>query len=315
MGEEFDVLVESKENEDGLIIVSKNGVVSKDSFIIEEQLPRPDAFFCFFDDILKLERFSAEIKIPEKKEAVFLFDYGRPLGFDLKGIEQSENGDFISAYQDGAGALTAKVVAVSRALKAEITSEVASLLFAALVLETNGFKQLTDKNIFSLANFLLLRGADAGTVIDILNDEKTDSFVQLLGRSAARTQYDEALAVLWVFLQASDFEKTKNTPSLNLVLRLMKELENMAKQSKVLAFFWQKGKEVWVVLKSREHETLLNLANMFNLRANSDYIVTGPYENFSEAEIKTRDILREVKIKEKQDIYFNGEEEKLDFNL
>lgn len=262
-----------------LIISPKQGRLVKEALIFEETLPEPDTLICFFNnDFKKLDYFKGNFKLPESPANLIFM----PLSDDELFI------------QDKKKILTEKITDFLHGLEINFSPQIINLLFASLVLETNKFKYYLNKDVFSLANFLLGRGADAKLVMDILESQRTDSFVQILGRAAARTHYDEKYNALWTFLQSADFEKTNNVPSLNLVLKIMKDLESIAKSARVYSFFWQKESEIWIVLKSGDKDYLSKISKKLELEFKSDYLVIGPFENFSEAEMKAREALNNI---------------------
>lgn len=264
------------ENDDffSLVITPKQGRFVKEDVVFEDALSEPDAVLCFAGNEKILEGASGKIKIPESRGNVILF--------------HSELNDL--------KILTEKIVDLLQLLQIDFSLPILNLLFASLVLETGRFKNFAGPSVFSLANFLLSRGADPYAVYEILDNERTDSFTQITGRAAARSHYDENLEALFVFLQESDFEKTNNFPSLNLILKIIREFAYIAKLPKIYAFFWQKEDGIFTVLKSEDNNYLLELSNIFNSPLQSDYFLTGPYKNFSEAELATREALVQMKL-------------------
>jgi len=264
------------ENDDffSLVITPKQGKFAKENVVFEDALPEPSAILCFADSEKILESAVGKIKIPESRENIILF----------------------FSETDGSKILTEKITDLLKLLQIDFSIPILNLLFASLILETGRFKNFANSTVFSLANFLLSRGADPYAVYKILDNERTDSFTQITGRAAARSHYDENLEAMFVFLQETDFEKTNNSSSLNLILKIIKELKHIAKLPRVYAFFWQKKDEIFTVLKSDDNNYLLKLSNAFQSSLQSDYLLTGPYKNFSEAELKIREALVQAKL-------------------
>lgn len=264
------------ENDDffSLVITPKQGKFVKEDVVFEDALPEPDAVLCFAGSEKILETAVGKIKIPENHENIILLFDGT----------------------DGSKILTEKITDLLKLLQIDFSVPVLNLLFASLVLETGGFKNFVSGTVFSLANFLLSRGADPYAAYDILDNERTDSFTQITGRAAARSHYDENLEAMFVFLQETDFEKTNNSPSLNLILKIIRELEYIAKLPRIYAFFWQKKDGIFTVLKSEDNNYLLELSNVFQSSLESDYFLLGPYKNFSEAELKIREAFVQTKL-------------------
>lgn len=92
----------------------------------------------------------------------------------------------------------------------EITGDEISpnLLFASLLLETNGFKKNITEGSLNLGQKLLALGADKKIIDEILNSELSLSIAQILGRALARTRFSEYPQSNWSFISKNDFEKT-----------------------------------------------------------------------------------------------------------
>ena len=253
------------ENFFSLVITPKNGRLTKDVAIFEEALPEPEAIFCFFEEKEKLDNFKNLIISPAKENIFFLVP--------------------------GENSLTEKIAGLFQFLNINFSPFILNTLFSALIIETNNFKDYSNKEIFSLANFLLSRGANGNLIKEVAEKEKTNSFIQLFGRMLARTYYDEALNVSWSFLGKRDFEKTKTEPNSNFILKIVKEMEAFGKCSEISVCCFQKENGVFAFLKALEKSLLLNLAQKLNTSLQSDYIIAGPFKNFSEAEIKIKEIL------------------------
>lgn len=272
-----------------LVITSQNGPLKKEITIFEETLPEPDAVLCFFKDRQKMENFKSAIKFPEEKN-ILIFD-------DL-----NENLAAETSLPPPRKIYTEKMINLFQILSFDFSPSVLNLLFGALVVETNNFKDYSNKEIFSLANFLLGRGADAKTLKNILENGKTNDFIRLTGRAAARSHYEEQNEVSWSFLAKKDFEKTNHSPSLEVILRVIKEAEKLIKSAKIFVLCWQaqlenssltgqKEEAVFGLIKSGEKFLLSDLAEKLNLQLQSDYLLAGPFQNFSEAEIKIKEAM------------------------
>lgn len=256
-------------NENGdffsLVITSQKGRITKELAIFEEALPEPDMVFCFFGDSEKLENFKDKLKLPTNDKIIF--------------FEPNEK-----------NAATEKIVDLFKLLNADFSPALSGLLFASLIVETNNFQDYSNKDVFSLANFLLSREADANLIKEIMEKEKTNSFVRLLGRAGARTHYDENQNISWSFLAKNDFEKTGAEPSAGLILKISQELEKIKKPAKISVFCWQNN-GVFAFLKTLEKSLLLDLAQKLNTSLQSDYFIAGPFQNFSEAEMKIKEVI------------------------
>ena len=286
------VIKELSYNEDNdffsLVITSNNGKLAKETAIFETIMPEPQAVFCFFENKENLENFKPLLKFPVEENIIFLNH--------LAGHSVPDKSD--TKYPT----ITGRIANLMQLLEMNFSAPVLNFLFAALVVETNHFKDYSDKEIFSLANFLLGRGASADAVRDILENQKTNSFIQLTGRAAARSHYEEQLGVSWSFLSDKDFEKTSHSPSLELILKVTKEIVRFIKKAEIFVICWkntlapatefnQPEKTVLALIKSLDNSFLRDTAQKFGVQPQSDYLVVGPFQNFSEAEIKIRETL------------------------
>jgi len=158
----------------------------------------------------------------------------------------------------------------------------ANLLFASLLLETNGFKKKVTEGSLNLGQRLLFLGADKKIIDEILNKEFSLSFAQILGRTLARTRLNKFLQSNWAFISKKDFEKAciKNidTP---LIRRITREIIEIIPRQPTFVTLWEdKENNVWALLTTEEEKNKKE--------------VIGPYKSFSEAELKIQQMLKEI---------------------
>lgn len=179
-------------------------------------------------------------------------------------------------------------------------NNLSNLLLATLLLETNNFKKKVNENSLNLAHHLFSLGADKKFIDEILNKEFSLSFAQILGRTLARTRLNEPLQSNWAFISSQDFTKAgiKNQDVL-MVRRLVNKINELVPSQPIFITLWEDNeRKVWSLMT---HETESSSSGIFEKLSNhlgpgrkEDFIVTGPYKSFSEAEIKIKQILKEI---------------------
>lgn len=121
---------------------------------------------------------------------------------------------------------------------------------------------------------------------------------QLIGRALARTHYDENLYSNWTFLKASDFEKTKTKGNKETIVGIFEKIKSFLQDAKFHFIFWEELKENQSKISGfvfGKNENSLNfLANSLGAQIQSEYFFTPPFDNFSEAEITTRKLLKKL---------------------
>lgn len=95
------------------------------------------------------------------------------------------------------------------ALSADISSDIATALYAGIVSSTDSFqKPSTTPRSFSLAAKLIEQNADKESVIQYLVKTKPLSLLKLVGRLYARLRYDKHAGLFWSVLQPIDFSES-----------------------------------------------------------------------------------------------------------
>lgn len=110
-------------------------------------------------------------------------------------------------------------------LSADVTSDVATALYAGIVSSTDSFqKPSTTPRSFSLAAKLIEQNADKEAVIQYLVKTKPLSLLKLVGRLYARLRYDKHVGLFWSVLQPIDF--TESATQTSDLADAMRELTN-----------------------------------------------------------------------------------------
>ncbi len=267
------------ENEDFFsLVLTTNSALNKETAIFEKALPEPEAAICFFDDHQKLNDFKPFLTLPQKDKLMFLNS--------KSSLQNSDDADRKKT-------LTEKVINLTELLDTGFSQNILNLIFAALTIETNNFYDFAGKEIFSAANFLLGKGAEAKKINEILQRQKTNSAVQFMGRFMARTYFDEQLNVSWSFIPKKDFDKTGADPSPQNMMSVEREIEKSIKSAKTYVICWQLNLEIFSIIKSSSR-LLEDLSIKFDASLNNDHLLLRHFKNFSEAEIKIKEALVEL---------------------
>lgn len=175
-------------------------------------------------------------------------------------------------------------------------SSIANALLASIFSETSQLQENISEKVLALASSLIRLGADKEKINGILND-KNAPFAKLLGRALARSQTNESLKSVWTFLSEQDFEKTGVVPNASVFNKIIKKIKSFVEDRPVFVAIWQYRNEVWAIIKisdknNGEMAEKLELSLLAE-KENGD-LISGPYKNFSEAEIKIQSALKDL---------------------
>lgn len=246
------------------IVISPKSRLEPSSLSIEKAPYETDGAFCFCDDQTFLEKIDAPIIKPNKDKVIYIAGNEHTLSEKIADI----CGTFGPTSQ-----------------------EIATLILGVLILETENM-QKASPDIFALANQLILNKADYEKIAGIVSKEKSLDQARLFGRALARTTIDTALKTAWTFLKADDFEKTKLAPVKANILLILKRLR-LAIEEQVLYVICYQTEKIQTMFWSRNKQLLENLAGRLGSRPESFYFFGPQFENFSEAETKIRNLLKE----------------------
>lgn len=245
-----------------LKILSKEAKIERGDIIFESRSTAVDALICLGSTDINFDYFRDKVTLPGGEKIIFVVPDDKTL--------------------------SEKVFEIIRGTEAESIEKtsIPNLLLAALLLETNNFRKKVTEGSLNLAQHLLSLGADKKFVDEIIKKEISFSFAQILGRALARTRLNEPLQSNWTFISNQDFEKAgiKNADS-SLVLRIVNKINEIIPSRPIFIALWEdKENNIWALsvpeTEEGEKEIFEKLA--------------GPYKNFSEAEIKIQQALKEV---------------------
>jgi hypothetical protein len=264
-----------EDNDDflSLIITSENSGLQKNEIAFEPIPPKAEAAFCFFEpsETDTLQEFENQLVLPPQEKIIFL-----TAGTDITFSE--------------------KISRIIKTIAPDSFSspQISTLLFASLITETDNFLRPVSQEVLRFGSELLSLAADKEKIRAILNQNKTISLARLLGRALARTHVDEALDVSWTFLSQKDLEKTENlNPSASFLYEIVRQLRELVPFRALSLLFWQNDRNIFALAATNEEKNLLPLASRLdNAKLQSRYLSAGPFNNFSEAELLFRKILK-----------------------
>ena len=179
-------------------------------------------------------------------------------------------------------------------------SPVPDLVLAALMAETDQLQNNIGAETLALASSLLKLGADKEKIAVIMSD-KSQTFARLLGRTLARSYPNESLKSMWTFVAEQDLKKTGNEPSPALFGKIMKKIKKILEPRPFFVLIWQSKQEVWAMIsvssrpERRDGQSIEEKLTISLLaKKENGNLISGPYKNFSEAELKIQTVLKEI---------------------
>jgi len=263
-----------------LLITGGNNILTANDLQLEVLPSEAEAIFCLFEDPEKLNYYQNKIQLPAPEKRIFLTPNNKTI--------------------------TEKTFELIKIINPNLLEkeEINTAFFAALITETNNFSEKTTKDTLALASQLLEKGAQKEIITRILDQEKKTPFIQLSGRTLARTYINEQTKISWSFLNEKDVQKTNNAPlSPILSYQLLKKIKGLLPRLNTHILSWQSAHEVYSTIMSGEGKDknhLLSLAKKLNVKTQNPFFVTGPFESFSRAEVHIKQALREHNLIEKE---------------
>ena len=177
-----------------------------------------------------------------------------------------------------------------------INPSVSEILLASLLTETNQFQENINEKALGLASSLMKLGANKEKINNIFND-KNASFAKLLGRALARSQPNESLKSVWSFISEQDMEKTGAVPNFATFDKVLKKMKMFLEPQPIFVVLWQHQQEVWAMINistKNNNEMTEKIRSFLSATKEDGNLISGPYKNFSEAEIKIQSALKDV---------------------
>ncbi len=257
-----------EENDFFSIIISPKSALEPSAVSIEKSPHEMDAAFCFFADVDGWKKITAPIERPPAEKTVYVSGGEKTAAEKISGIHE--------------------IINDSRPMP----QSTATLLLASLIYETDNF-QKQNNGIFGLADTLIGAGADRKAVEEITLADKKIEAAQILGRALARTTAEEELKTSWTFLTKNDFQKTGFAPSKENALLILRKARSNIIPTPCSVLCYENGEEVEALVYHEDKNVLGSLALVLGAIPQSPYFFASGFKNFSEAETKIRNLLKE----------------------
>lgn len=170
-----------------------------------------------------------------------------------------------------------------------------NLLFASLLAKTDQFRRDLDKKNLQLATSLINLGADSKLITNLINDTRP-ALTRLFGRALARSYPNESLKSAWSFLSSDDLDKTGRIGQPDIFEKIITGLKRFFPQSPIIVLLWGNKNEVrgMILPDSQQNDLIKKLEAVLMCPRHAEILTVGPYKNFSEAEIKIQNALKEI---------------------
>ena len=190
--------------------------------------------------------------------------------------------------------LSQKVFDIAESLDADLSRnpEFVTLLYAALVYETRNFKNPVNEEIFDFAKNILKYGAAKEKISEIINASKNIPYSQILGRALARTKIDPGTSSSWTFITKSDFEKSALLNEQFAPAVLVDSIRENIPQVKNSLVFFEESPGVRCFVHSEDEQIIKKLSRGLGQPQNGQYIYSGKFGSFTDAERVMRDLLK-----------------------
>ncbi|TSC80323.1 MAG: hypothetical protein G01um101429_173 [Parcubacteria group bacterium Gr01-1014_29] len=120
--------------------------------------------------------------------------------------------------------------------------------------------------------------------------------MKLLGRALLRSYREDDTNTFWAFLPKEDFQKTNQSDT--ILPALIRSMRRFMKLPLLVVVLWQSPKDttknVHILLSSTDPHTLTKLADAAETPAKDDMIIVRSFENFSEAELEARKLIKQI---------------------
>lgn len=266
-------LEEVRFQEDGRsIIITPKAKINRSDIEIIELKPDAEAGFFFSpyaDDFIKT--LSLHVVVPPREKIVFFTENKRTLAEKIFDVYDALDGTYTE-------------------------TPFATLAYASLAGETENFQKNISAETFEAARKLIEFGADKNALRAIEERKKRISSANLFGRALARTRIDERAASSWTFLTEKDFEKTGKAFVGSYPLpQFMRTLRAALPQTHASFLLWENGGKIDACLYSENEKMISFFAEHLGKSDSSAHVIMNGFANFSEAEIKIRELLKAAK--------------------
>lgn len=248
--------------------------IVREEITIEQKPAKIDAVFCFSNNENVLSQIKEKGIVPDKKNIMFL---------------SPEN-----------GTISEQVLNIVKILNIkEHKKEIAELLLASLIVETENFSKHFSPESLEAGKDLLEMGANKKIISTVLEREKQTPILQILGRALTRTRIKDETKTSWTFLSKEDFEKSGElNPDASTIIQITQRLRSLSPAQPTMIILWQDGDGIQVMIKNfddtkESRDKMLLLSEKAACPLQNDFFVMGPFKSFSEAELQTQKMLKE----------------------
>jgi len=128
------------------------------------------------------------------------------------------------------------------------------------------------------------------------NIERSIQFAQILGRALARTRENKLFLSSWSFISLDDIKKAKvESKSVNFFNYVLEEVIRNIPPQPIAIIFWQDKNGIWCIIKPNSRKDIFEkMKEKSTFSSKDNYLLAGPYTNFSEAEIGIRRSIKEI---------------------
>lgn len=120
--------------------------------------------------------------------------------------------------------------------------------------------------------------------------------MKLLGRALLRSYMEDDTNAFWAFLPKEDFQKTNQVDA--VLPDLIRSMRRFMKLPPLVVVLWQSPedttKNVHILFSSADPYILKKLAEAAETPAKDDMIIVRSFENFSEAELEARKLIKQI---------------------
>jgi len=137
---------------------------------------------------------------------------------------------------------------------------------------------------------------DAPITLPTSNKTRSNQFAQILGRALSRTRENKLFLSSWTFISLEDLKKTKaESTSPSFFHNILEEVTRNIPPQPLAIIFWQDKRGVWSMIKPNSRKDIFEkVKEKSSFSYKDDYLLAGPYTNFSEAELEIRRVIKEA---------------------
>ena len=261
-----EVCYEEDENNFSIVISSKSKIEAR-NILINEMIPEANVLFSLSLDS-DVDGLKEIAQLPPRERHINMVK--NHVVFSKKIFDLAENLDINLAHN----------------------FEIVTLLYAALVYETRNFKCEPSEEIFDFAKNLLMLGAEKEKISGIINAAKSIPYSHILGRALARTQLDLNTSSSWTFITKKDFEKSAFLNEQFIPEVLVDSIHENIPQVKNSLVLFEESPGVRCFAYSEDKQVIKKLAQELKQPSSGQYIYTGKFESFTNAERVMRGLLK-----------------------